>query len=45
MGTNFGEAYDKEWAIQDQARRDGIEEGKIENAKELAVKFYKKGVD
>ena len=27
MGTNFGEAYDKEWALLDQGRRDGLEEG------------------
>ena len=28
VGTNFGEAYDKEWALQDEARREGIEIGK-----------------
>ena len=27
-GTNFGESYDKEWALQDQGRREGIEIGK-----------------
>ena len=45
MGTNFGEAYDKEWALLDQGRREGLEEGKLEERKELAVKFYKNGVD
>ena len=40
MGTNFGEAYDKEWAITDQAKREGINQTK----KELTVKMYQKGM-
>ena len=41
MGTNFGEAYDKEWALLDQGRREGREEER----KEIAVKMYKKEID
>ena len=29
-GTNFGEAYDKEWALKDQGKREGIKIGKKE---------------
>ena len=41
MGTNFGESYDKEWALKDQGRR----EGKIEEKKELALKLHELKVD
>ena len=44
MGTNFGEAYDKEWALQDQGRREGIEQGKLEKNLELAKKMKEKGI-
>ena len=27
IDTGFGESYDREWAIKDQSRREGIEEG------------------
>ncbi len=27
IDTGYGESYDKEWAIKDQCRREGIEEG------------------
>ena len=41
MGTNFGEAYDKEWALLDQGRRDGLEEGLekgLEKGREEGIK-------
>lgn len=48
MGTNFGEAYDKEWALQDQGRREGIEkgieQGRKEKNLELAKKMKEKGI-
>lgn len=34
MGTNFGEAYDKEWALQDQGRK----EKNLELAKKMKEK-------
>lgn len=49
--SNIGESYDKEWALKDQALRDGylegkeqgieegIEEGKKENQKEIVLKL------
>ena len=39
-GTNFGESYDKEWALQDQGRRDGIREG-IEIGKNQGIEIGK----
>ena len=53
MGTNFGEAYDKEWALLDQGRREGREEGikegmekgREEKTKSLAVKMYLEKID
>ena len=33
MGTNFGESYDKEWALKDEERREGIKEGRREGLK------------
>ena len=29
MGTNFGESYDKEWALKDEGRREGIKSSAI----------------
>ena len=50
---NFGESYDKEWALKDEYRREGIAEGKeigieqgIEQATiEIAKKFLTSGID
>ena len=44
-GTNFGEAYDKEWALKDQGKREGIQIGKKEGIREIAWNFYQNGVD
>ena len=56
MGTNFGEAYDKEWALQDEAFRDGkkeglvqcieqgIEEGTRKTTMKLAQRMLEKGI-
>ena len=41
MGTNFGEAYDKEWALLDQGKREGREEER----KEIAKKLIDLGID
>ena len=38
---NFGEAYDKEWALKDEGKREGIELGK----KEIAKNMLKDNVD
>jgi len=45
MGTNFGEAYDKEWALKDQGRREGRMEGENNKTKELALKMLKENID
>ena len=53
VGTNFGEAYDKEWALQDEARReeieigkrDGIEIGKLNGKKEIILNMHKSGMN
>ena len=39
MGTNFGESYDKEWALKDEGRREGIKEG----IKSSAINLLKNG--
>ena len=53
IDTGFGESYDREWAIKDQSRREGIEEG-IEKGmekgiekgiKETALKMLKKKIN
>ena len=48
MGTNFGEAYDKEWALLDQGRREGLEEGRREGReeghKDIIVNMYNSGM-
>ena len=38
---NFGEAYDKEWALKDEGKREGIELSK----KEIAKNMLKDNVD
>ena len=38
---NFGEAYDKEWALKDEGKREGIELSK----KEIAKNMLKKNID
>ena len=40
---NFGEAYDKEWALKDEGKREGIELGKKEGV-ELGKKTEKKEI-
>ena len=50
---NFGEAYDKEWALKDEGKREGIELGKREGielgeknkTKEIAKNMLKKNID
>ena len=46
---NFGEAYDKEWALKDEGKREGIELGKREGIelgkKEIAKNMLKKNID
>ena len=46
---NFGEAYDKEWALKDEGKREGIELGKREgielSKKEIAKNMLKDNVD
>ena len=46
---NFGEAYDKEWALKDEGKREGIELGKKEgielSKKEIAKNMLKDNVD
>lgn len=39
IGTNFGESYDKEWAMKDEGRREGREEAN----REAAINFIKNG--
>ena len=47
MGTNFGESYDKEWALKDEGRREAIKEGREEGIKEgiksSAINLLKNG--
>ena len=45
MGTNFGESYDKELALADEYFREGIEKGREENSREIAIRLFKNGVD
>ena len=40
---NFGEAYDKEWALKDEGKREGIELGKREGI-ELGKKTEKQEI-
>ena len=38
---NFGEAYDKEWALKDEGKREGIELGEKNKTKEIAKNMLK----
>ena len=38
---NFGEAYDKEWALKDEGKREGIELGKKTEKQEIAKNMLK----
>ena len=40
-----GESYDKEWALKDQAYRDGKEEGSTTKAIEIAKSMLEKNMD
>lgn len=42
---DFGEAYDKEWALKDEGKREGIELGEKNKAKEIAKNMFKKNMD
>lgn len=42
---DFGEAYDKEWALKDEGKREGIELGEKNKAKEIAKNMLKDNVD
>ena len=46
---NFGESYDKEWALKDEYLREGMEKGIIQGEKkkqiEIAKNMVKKGID
>ena len=42
---NFGEAYDKEWALKDEGKREGIELGKKTGKQEIAKNMLKKNID
>jgi predicted transposase/invertase (TIGR01784 family) len=42
---NFGESYDKEWALKDLGRLEGIKEGKIKGIEEVAKNLIKSGFD
>ena len=42
---NFGEAYDKEWALKDEGKREGIELGKKTEKQEIAKNMLKDNVD
>ena len=43
IGTNFGESYDKEWALKDEGRKEGREEGRREGIKSSAINLLKNG--
>ncbi len=42
---DFGEAYDKEWALKDEGKREGIELGEKNKAKEIAKNMLKENMD
>ena len=44
IDCNFGESYDKEWALKDEGWRDGKLEGKRENQIEIAKIMLKDNV-
>lgn len=41
---DFGEAYDKEWALKDEGKREGIELGEKNKAKEIAKNMLKENM-
>ena len=41
----FGEAYDKEWALKDEGIREGIEQGSLNKAREIAKSMLQDKVD
>ena len=45
IDCNFGESYDKEWALKDEGWRDGKLEGKRENQIEIAKIMLKKKME
>ena len=42
---NFGEAYDKEWALKDEGKREGIELGKKTEKQEIAKNMLKEKME
>ena len=42
---NFGEAYDKEWALKDEGKREGIELGEKNKTKEIAKNMLKEKME
>ena len=45
IDCNFGESYDKEWALKDEGWRDGKLEGKRENQIEIAKAMLRKNME
>ena len=41
---DFGEAYDKEWALKDEVKREDIELGEKSKAKEIAKNMLKENM-
>lgn len=41
---NFGEAYDKEWALKDEGRREDRDEGAKEKQVEIAQSMLKENI-
>ena len=41
IDCNFGESYDKEWALKDEGWRDGKLEGKLEGKRENQIEIAK----
>lgn len=42
---DFGEAYDKEWALKDEGKREGIELGEKNKAKEIAKNMLRESMN
>ena len=45
IDTGYGESYDKEWAIKDQCRREGIEKGVKKGIRETALNMLKNNIN
>ena len=45
IDCNFGESYDKEWALKDEGWRDGKLEGKREKQIEIAKTMLKEKIE